>query len=179
MKKYAVFLILPILFISSASAVTVYNGTIIKPNSTSTGYYLLYSDAVMDELSVNSTNLSFTGIIPIQYVDVFFSNWTLVKEYPGIGNLTLGYTDSLRYIKFNSSSNISVTPGGGGSGYFIGGIPIVEAETGQPEVAKVPDYVIEIGIIIIFFIIFLFWRRKKKKKKVKPEQETKIEEPKL
>lgn len=131
-----------------ASALVVDTATVIKPNSTSAGHYIMLLNVTVDSLKVTDADVTFSGVSAgNDILNIFWQNGT-IKEYHVIssGNITLPYTDNILYLLFSGA--VTSTP----PSWPAGSWPYPkQAETEPKDEVITINYNFAYVAIIIFF----------------------------
>lgn len=108
--------IITVLYLSSPClALTISEGTILNPNSSASGHYVVSNDFTMDNITLNGTHIIIQGLAS-DYQECWNENTSTLIFNASFGDIL--YTDTVEYLKFNSSG--TAVPGGGGGGTQTG-----------------------------------------------------------
>lgn len=125
------------LLIPEAHAVTLNAGDMVKPNASSSGYYVINNTITLTQLDVNTTDAVFTGldannqsVIAIDGAGNFVS--TLCR---GQINCTIPQTNTIKNVKFTETVVPII------SNYYISAADLVQGQTTELQDFEIHEFI--------------------------------------
>jgi hypothetical protein len=170
--KYDVALLLLFVLVPSASAVTIETGTVIKPNSTSSGHYILLLEAEMDSMTVTNESVIFAGVSSSNSIlNIFYPNGTVNDNMTiSENNITLPYTDEVLYLLFSDTA-LSIMPEcTSGIAYRYGACGTNETKPSEKNQITINYNFAYLAAIVILGYLIYGWLKNRKVKGQKNQE---------